>query len=132
MKHPAVSQHRRFVLTSPHSDHNNRGHSSSARVCQSEERRQAGREVSTRSVSTCYTRGPQTPLPWAGEGAVGAAAAVRPRAAEHLGPTWSNKIPVLLLLTQRAAPRLCCHITHRRTLHRPAPTLSPPRPALLL
>lgn len=40
-----------------HTDHNNRGHSSSAGVCQSKERGQAGGEVSTQPVSTCY-KGP--------------------------------------------------------------------------
>lgn len=50
-----------------HSDHNNRGHSSSASVCQSEERGEAGREVSTQSVSTCYKR-PLNPRSSAAEG----------------------------------------------------------------
>lgn len=49
---PAVFQHRWFVLTSPSPDHNNGWHSSAAGVCQSEERRQAGREASTQPVST--------------------------------------------------------------------------------
>lgn len=50
-----------------HSDHNNRGHSSSAGVCQSEERGEAGREVSTQSVSTCYMK-PLKPRSSAAEG----------------------------------------------------------------
>lgn len=56
-----------------HSDHNNRGHSSSASVCQSEERGEAGREVSTQSVSTCYKRPLKPPLlqPQRGEGGGG-------------------------------------------------------------
>lgn len=56
VKHLAVSKQQCFVLTSSHSDHNNRGHSSSASVCQSEERGETRREVSTHSVSTCYKR----------------------------------------------------------------------------
>lgn len=65
VKHPAASQHRPFVLTSSRSDHNNRGHSSSASVCQPEEWGEAGREVSIQSVSTCYKR-PLKPLPHRG------------------------------------------------------------------
>ena len=59
-----------------HSDHNNRGHSSSAGVCQSEERGEAGREVShpiclntlreatpTRSLRSSATQRPGLWLP---------------------------------------------------------------------
>lgn len=68
-----------------HSDHNNRGHSSSASVCQSEERGEAGREVSTQSVSTCYKRPLKPPLlqPQRGEGG-GVRRAAWPLAAREL------------------------------------------------
>ena len=63
----SLQTHQPVCFDISHSDHNNRGHSSSASVCQSEERGEAGREVSTQSVSTCYKR-PLNPCSSVAEG----------------------------------------------------------------